>query len=127
MPKHKLTDDLTTKTLTLLSEGLSNADVCRWLGVAESTFYTWIKDPKTPAQRKLSEGMKKAEMERKAKCLDVIHKAANEGSWQAAAWYLERRYPKEYAKPKRPNEDGSQELIDTMREFIEEQQKRVGA
>lgn len=99
--KPKLTDELADKALDLIKGGATNADVIAWLGVVESTFYAWLKDPKTEAQRKLSEGIKKAEVERKLWHLNKIHQAAKNGDWKASAWYLERRYPNEYARTNR--------------------------
>jgi len=32
----------------------------------------------------------------KAKQVALIHKAAMEGDWEAAAWWLEKNYPEEY-------------------------------
>lgn len=99
--KPKLTDELADKALDLIKGGATNADVIAWLGVVESTFYAWLKDPKTDPQRKLSEGIKKAEVERKLWHLNKIHQAAKNGDWKASAWYLERRYPNEYARTNR--------------------------
>lgn len=120
MPKFKLTETDALQALGLISEGLTNADVCRWLGVDESTFYAWLKKPKTAAQRQLSKGIEKARINRKAKCLRAIREAYQEKeAWQAAAWYLERVYPQEFAKPKRPEEDANAELIAAIEKLTE--------
>lgn len=125
MPKFKLTETDARQALGLISEGLTNADVCRWLGVDESTFYAWLKKPKTDAQRQLSEGIEKARIDRKAKCLRAIREAYQEKeAWQAAAWYLERVYPQEFAKAKRPEEDPNAELINKMDELINQIERR---
>lgn len=124
MAKFKLDNKGAEDALRLVSNGISNVDICAYLGVAESTFYAWISEPKTDAQRKLSDGIKKAEIERKAWYLQKILNAAAEGSWQAAAWYLERRYPKEFAKAKRPEEDPNAELINKMDELINQIERR---
>lgn len=98
---NKLTDELTDEAIKLVRNGATNADVIAYIGVVESTFYNWLKNPKTKAQRKLSEGLKKAETERKLWHLQRIHNAAQNGDWKASAWYLERRYPNEYARTQR--------------------------
>ena len=80
------------------------ADICKWLragssqrdsavlaGISEDTFYTWIKE-----KPEFSEAIKKAEQECKARNIAIIQKAG-EKSWQAAAWYLERKYHNEFA------------------------------
>lgn len=99
--KPKLTEELSKEAIRLVKGGASNADVIAYLGIAESTFYEWLKNPRTDAQRELSEGLKKAETERKLWHLQRIHKAAEDGDWKASAWYLERRYPNEYARTQR--------------------------
>lgn len=42
--------------------------------------------------------LQKAEAEAVLGWLAKIEKEANEGNWQAAAWKLERRYPKDYSR-----------------------------
>lgn len=41
--------------------------------------------------------VEKAEAAGAVAALDCIQAAAKEGTWQAAAWLLERRYPKQFA------------------------------
>lgn len=101
MPKEKLTKELVKEAVTLVQSGASNKDVIAYLGVNQATFYRWLSNPKTENQRELCKLLKKAETERKVWHLQRIHKAAEEGSWQASAWYLERRYPQEFGKAHR--------------------------
>ena len=51
--------------------------------------------------------------------LQTITKAAREGTWQAAAWYLERVYPDEYARPDRYHDQGAEEAIRAVRELTQ--------
>ena len=99
--KPKLTEELAEEAIKLVKGGASNQDVISWLGVSEGTFYGWIKNPRNKAQEQLAEGLKKAETERKLWHLQRIHRAAEKGDWKASAWYLERRYPNEYARTQR--------------------------
>lgn len=99
--KPKLTPELAEEAVKLVKGGASNADVIAWLGVSETSFYKWLREPQNRAQRELAQGMKKAETERKLWHLQKIHKAADNGDWKASAWYLERRYPDEYAQTRR--------------------------
>lgn len=50
------------------------------------------------------EATQKAESEGAMGWLAKIEKAANDGNWQAAAWKLERRYPKDYGRTVVSNE-----------------------
>lgn len=125
--KPKLTEELAEEAIRLVRNGASNADVIAWLGVSETAFYGWLKTPKTDAQRKLVEGMKKAETERKLWHLQHIHKAAEDGDWKASAWYLERRYPREYARTQRTIEMSRDSEIedDALSKSLEELGKRL--
>ena len=109
MPKEKLTKELVNEAVSLVESGATNNDVIAYLGVNQATFYRWLQSPKTPNQRELCESLKKAETKRKVWHLQRIHKAAEEGSWQASAWYLERRYPQEYGRTHRVVEGPKQE------------------
>ena len=42
--------------------------------------------------------VKKAEEKAKAYHLQQIRKASENGSWQASAWYLERKHPQEWGR-----------------------------
>lgn len=63
--------------------------------------------------------IEKAKSERKAVMVQTITKAAQGGTWQAAAWYLERQYPAEYARPDRYHDQGVTEAIQAVRELTE--------
>lgn len=99
--KPKLTKELAEEAIKLVKGGASNQDVIDYLGVAESTFYAWLREPQNEAQAALAQGLKKAETERKLWHLQRIHEAAKNGDWKSSAWYLERRYPNEYARTQR--------------------------
>ena len=80
--------------------GLNDKDIAAYLGVSAKTFSLWRNHPTTENQRNLSNALKKAEADAKAAMLTAIQKAAVEPkTWQAAAWWLERKYPEEFARP----------------------------
>lgn len=119
MPKPKLTTELAKEFTALVASGATNADACRYIGVDESTFYRWLKNPKTEAERQLCNDLNKAEMKRKLWHLNRIQQASTDGAWQASAWYLERRYPQEYAKPDRYHDQGIAEAVSAVKELTE--------
>lgn len=45
-----------------------------------------------------AEATETARAEAHVRALGIIQKAAMDGTWQAAAWYLERSFPKQYAR-----------------------------
>ena len=62
-------------------------------GISYDTLNDWMR-----ADLQFSDACKKAEAERALQALRIIQRSANKDNWQAAAWYLERRYPEEYGR-----------------------------
>ena len=68
-------------------------------GVSRTTLKSWkirARNGEEPYAAFLAR-LQKAEAAGAVAMLDVIQNAAREGTWQAAAWTLERRYPKQFA------------------------------
>lgn len=74
-----------------LALGASVTDSCTMAGVSLEWFYKRRAKNKEFAQR-----IEKSIIDAKINNLGIIQKAANT-SWQAAAWYLERKYKQEYS------------------------------
>ena len=64
------------------------------VGIHHSTFYDWFA-----ANPTFADACKKAEAEAEVRNVGVIQAAAAR-SWQAAAWWLERRRPKDWREVK---------------------------
>ena len=110
MRKPKLTYKMVEQAIDMKAHGLSNVDICRGLGISETAWYNWLKDPDTKPKLALVEGLKKAEAEYKEVLLDRISGASEKPQhWTAAAWLLERKYPDEYGKAERTREDKADE------------------
>lgn len=62
-------------------------------GMTYTTLNEWMHD-----DPEFSEAVKKAEATMATTALRRIERAAKEGTWQAGAWMLERRYPHEYGR-----------------------------
>ena len=107
MRRPKLTYKLVEKAVEMKSHGMTNADICRALGVSETAWYNWLREPDTKVKVALVEGIKKAEAEYKETLLQSIMATATREKnpqWTAAAWLLERKYPDEYAQTTRKAE-----------------------
>lgn len=69
-------------------------------GISKDSLYEWLKrgarEPDS-AYAAFSDALEKALAEAEMSDLARIEKAAVEGTWQAAAWRLERRNPKRWA------------------------------
>lgn len=110
----KYSDDLTSEICTYLQNGSSREDVVDLVGVDRSTFYTWMKE-----RLEFSDAVKKAEQICKTRNIQIIQKAAV-NVWQAAAWWLERKYPNEFGLKMRPPDDRNDEVPQRMAERAKE-------
>ncbi|MBQ9004023.1 MAG: hypothetical protein IJ087_19430 [Eggerthellaceae bacterium] len=111
MRKPKLTYKMVEQAIEMKSHGLSNADICRGLGVSETAWYKWLKDPDTNPKVALVEGLKKSEAQYKEELLSRVMGASEKPQhWTAAAWLLERRYPDEFGRAERTREDKADEV-----------------
>lgn len=102
--KKKLSIELVENVLKLISEGQTIKAACANSNIGQTVYYNWIKRGRADAdagvksvQRLLFDGVPEAEAKHEQSHLNVII-AASKTTWQAAAWYLERRYPERYAK-----------------------------
>ena len=75
--------------------GLTYALASGYIGIGESTMYAWLargrEQPKS-MYGKFREALKRGQAKAAAVNLAHIQRAADDGSWQAAAWILERRF-----------------------------------
>lgn len=96
----KLSEETTKIICESIRLGMSHRLSAMSANVAADTMATWInlgKKGKEPYVAFLDE-VEKADADCIKMCLSIIRKAAIDGTWTAAAWLLERRYPVEYAK-----------------------------
>jgi hypothetical protein len=75
---------------------------CRLANIALSTFTRWMKQGRESKEgtlaREFFDHVELATAEAEHRNVMAIQKAATRGNWQAAAWWLERRRPKHYAR-----------------------------
>ena len=105
-----------TKVQTLINALKAGAYIqtaCVYAGVSESTVYRWLDRGRKENERieneeqpnaeeapylELWESIEKARAEATLRNLQVIQTSAQNGSWQASAWFLERTMPALYAR-----------------------------
>jgi len=123
-------DENTIKRLnTALKIGLSQKKSALFSGISETTFYRWqrrfndideacggdpdnIKNAEDLELWEFWQSLKKAKVEGEINHLGVITKAAENGVWQASAWFMERSNPEEWGKrDKNQLEDGKDEEV----------------
>ena len=119
----KLTPDVIEDICNWLKLGYYQEDAATMAGISASTFYDWMKkgdegqkalesgtSSSLPAIQEdgeveivdmyseFSEAVKKARAEAEGAHIMNIRKAADNGVWQASAWFLERSFPKKWGK-----------------------------
>jgi len=97
----KLTPESQERILQAIRVGATYTDAADYAGVVYDTFNNWMKrgaEAKSGIYFEFFNEVKKAQGSAKVGWLAKIEKAANEGSWQAAAWKLERRDPENYGR-----------------------------
>jgi hypothetical protein len=87
--------EIVQKIVEQLQIGMKRDDVCAILGFNRDTFYDWMK--KRPD---FSDAVLKAELVCKQRNIVRIQNASKK-SWTAAAWWLERKFPDEFAQRSR--------------------------
>lgn len=90
----KFTADTCMKVVEGYRLGMTQKLACQYAGITVQCFHQW-KGKASAGNEKYIEffdALKKAEAQSAAHALASIKKAAQEGTWTAAAWLLERRH-----------------------------------
>ena len=101
--KTKLNQDIINEAEKLIKLGNYTLTVCKYLGIAESTWYRWMQegeDEKKGISKEFYKTIKKAESHAEIRNVQLIQNAGNE-TWTASAWYLERKFPDRWGKKDR--------------------------
>lgn len=88
----KYNEERAEAIVVMLQNGNTRKAACLANGISETTFATWLSRNLDFLDR-----VKRAEAEAEAEMVQVIRNASKD-SWQAAAWYLERRNVKEWGR-----------------------------
>lgn len=109
----KLNADRQARLVEALKSGNTRRASAEYAGIGESTFYRWMERGEAATSGKykeLWEAVKKAEADAEVRNVALIQRAANGGTWQAAAWWLERRKPQDWAK-REPDAQRAEEIV----------------
>lgn len=99
----KLTTELQADLCESLKNGVDRRHACETVGISLRTFQGWLargRRREAPFSTLLSH-VKKAEADAVAFHVGQIRKASEEGTWQASAWWLERRHPDIYGSDRK--------------------------
>jgi hypothetical protein len=107
--------------LANLEQGQFLSTACDAAGIHRSTVARWVKrgeeaqvsmeidgdeiDVSELAYCDISDTIKKAQGTAQSRALTIIQEAAISGTWQAAAWYLERAHPQRWGRFSRTETD----------------------
>jgi transposase len=118
----KLTDDVQERLLRMLQAGVYQDAAADAAGVGRSTYYAWLERGRRERERLAGDARRKAKPDER-RYLDfldavetargtaevrytlAIQQAAQRGTWQAAAWWLERSFPDRYGRRERRDGD----------------------
>src|SRR5918992_5460337 len=92
--KLKLTQTAIERICYMIAAGNYNHVAARAAGIAEGTSYRWLQEGESAQsgiKREFYEAVKKAEAQAETRNVAIIEAAAQQ-SWQAAAWWLERKH-----------------------------------
>lgn len=84
--KTKLTPELQNRLIEYLKAGNYIEPACAAVGISKETFYRW-----TRTKHDFNDAVLKAQSEAEMRNVVLIQNAAKD-TWQAAAWYLERKH-----------------------------------
>lgn len=105
MARTKLTPQLSQRICDAIRAGHSYSRASDLCGIGERTLHEWIERgegihqrPQTDQLAQFAHDVKAARAEREAKYIGVIEEAAHAGTWQAAAWFLERTNRRDFGR-----------------------------
>lgn len=95
-----LTPDKEARILKAIATGMTYRLAAQYAGIDASTFYEWMRRGATEEEPFFQFSLKVRQAEADGALLNMkcIESAAINGTWQAAAWVLERRHPHEYGR-----------------------------
>lgn len=117
----KLTDETQKIIVDRLVRGNFQNEASAGAGIDAVTFCRWMeKGQRDEPQFERYRQFRQAVIVANAECQDVqltrINRAASIGTWQAAAWILERRFPEEWGRKDKVQHEGA----DAFAAFLDE-------
>ena len=96
----KLEDSRVEELVKWLKLGYYIEDACTMAGIGKTTYYRWLEKAEEGLEeyRDFRDSVQKARAEAEGAHIMNIRKAADNGVWQASAWYLARSHPSKWGK-----------------------------
>ena len=132
MARREIIGEYSEELVKLVRSGLSHEDAVTLVGISKSSFYRWLQrgenavDTGRPSKYAVFfKDIRKAEIEAKARKIQVVEKAAVDDP-KMALELLARKYPKEWGKKQEIGLTGSVTTNYNLTEVIEEIRKELG-
>jgi hypothetical protein len=98
----KYNEETVTRVTQALRAGNTRRAACAYANIDQGTFANWLKQ-----HSDFSDAIEKAEGDAEVRNVAIIQKAAD-STWQAAAWWLERKHKQEWSsRVEQTGADGS--------------------
>jgi len=98
----KLTPYVQARIVEAVQAGNYVETAAQYANIGLSTFYRWMAEgegDKAPKrQREFREAVLQARAQAEVRNVTLIQRAANDGSWQAASWFLERSFQNKWGR-----------------------------
>ena len=98
----KLTKEVQERILQAVQAGNYLDTAAQYAGIDGSTMRRWVQkgegEGATEPYRAFCTALKSARASAEVRSVALIQTAASNGTWQAAAWYLERSYPDRWGR-----------------------------
>jgi hypothetical protein len=98
----KLTAETQARIIEALRAGNYQETAAAYAGVHVATFHRWMANgaqpDADPLYRDFRNAVEKARSEAEVRNVALIQRAAQDGTWQAAAWYLERSFQQRWGR-----------------------------
>ena len=107
----KLTPEVQDLIIGILRAGHYQETAANFAGITATTFYNWLQRGREEGEGiyfEFLEAVEKAKAIGEVADLKVINDAARDGSWQAAAWKLERKFPTKWGRVVRTEITGAE-------------------
>lgn len=96
----KLTPEVHKRIVDMVRAGNYPEIAAQAAGINSATYYRWMQkgEDGTAPYGEFREAVKEAQAAAESHAVTTIRKAAMDGTWQAAAWYLERSKPERWRR-----------------------------
>lgn len=98
----KLTQEVQDRIMQAVQAGNYLDTAANFAGIDGSTMRRWVQKGEAPnapePYRSFCTALKSARAAAEVRSVALIQQAATGGTWQAAAWYLERSYPERWGR-----------------------------